>query len=73
MDVDYSFEARLRGYRLMQVPVSLQHEESRTTRKMWAERPELAQHFERNRELFYEKWRPFLPALPSEEIVSACR
>ena len=28
MDVDYSFEARLRGFRLMQVPVSLRHEKA---------------------------------------------
>lgn len=64
MDVDYSFEARFRGFRLLQVPVRLQHEESRSTRKMWAENPALCQHIATNLGLFYEKWRPFASALP---------
>lgn len=71
MDVDYSFEARLRGFRLVQVPVSLQHEESRTTRKLWTEQPALLSHFTANMALFQKKWAPFLPALPSEEAILA--
>jgi hypothetical protein len=67
MDCDYCFEARLRGFRLLQVPVRLLHEESRSTRSLTAVNPELALHIEQNKELFSEKWQPFLPALPSEE------
>jgi GT2 family glycosyltransferase len=63
MDVDYSFEARLRGFRLFQVPVSLQHEENRTTRPIWEADPQLQDHMSRNFDLFYEKWRPFTGAL----------
>ena len=63
MDVDYSFEARLRGYRLFQVPVSLQHEASRTARSLSERKPELLNHVSRNFELFYEKWQPFTTAL----------
>ena len=63
MDVDYSFEARLRGYRLFQVPVSLQHEENRTTRPLWEADPQLLDHVSRNYDLFYEKWGPFTAAL----------
>ena len=66
MDVDYSFEARLRGFRLLQVPVRLQHEESRSTRKLWKENPALLGHMEANFARFHEKWRPFFPALPAE-------
>lgn len=66
MDVDYSFEARLRGFRLMQVPVSLQHEESRTTCRLWEQTPELKHHIQYNFNRFYSKWAPFYAALPSE-------
>ena len=65
MDVDYCFEARLRGFRLFQVPVSLQHEQNRTTRGLWEADPQLRGYVSRNVELFYEKWRPFGAALPS--------
>ena len=63
MDVDYSFEARLRGFRLLQVPVSLQHGGSRSTRRLGEKKPELKKIPLRNLELFYEKWRPFYSAL----------
>jgi Glycosyltransferase family 17 len=63
MDVDYSFEARLRGFKLLQVPVSLQHEENRTTSSLWKEEPELFDHIKYNMDRFYEKWAPFHPAL----------
>ena len=63
MDVDYCFEARLRGFQLMQVPVPLQHEESRTTRSLWRKEPALRNHIERNFARFYDKWEPFYPAL----------
>ena len=65
MDVDYCFEARLRGFRLFQVPIALQHEENRTTRALWEADPQLREHMSRNYELFYEKWRRFNAALPS--------
>jgi GT2 family glycosyltransferase len=64
MDVDYCFEARLRGFRLFQVPVALQHDAGRTTRPLWEADPQLREHISRNFELFYEKWRPFSAALP---------
>jgi GT2 family glycosyltransferase len=63
MDVDYSFEARLRGFRLFQVPVSLQHEENRTTRPIREADAQLQDYIARNFDLFYEKWRPFTGAL----------
>jgi GT2 family glycosyltransferase len=62
MDVDYCFEARLRGFQLMQVPVSLQHEENRTTRSLWEKKPDLRDHIGQNMERFYAKWKPFYPA-----------
>ena len=66
MDVDYCFEARLRGFRLFQVPIALQHEENRTTRALWEANPQLTRDtFHATLELFYEKWRPFSAALPS--------
>jgi GT2 family glycosyltransferase len=58
MDVDFSFEARLRGFRLFQVPVSLQHEESRSTRAMWEQQSELKDYISHNLDRFYEKWAP---------------
>ena len=68
MDVDYCFEARLRGFQLMQVPVPLQHEESRTTRSLWR-KASLAQPHRK------ELWRRgsmisgnrFIPHLASRE------
>lgn len=63
MDVDYCFEARLRGFQIMQVPVPLQHEENRTTRSLWEKKPELRDHIEQNMRRFYAKWEPFYPAL----------
>jgi hypothetical protein len=63
MDVDYCFEARLRGFQLMQVPVPLKHEENRTTRSLWEKEPALRNHIEQNLERFYDKWKPFYPAL----------
>jgi hypothetical protein len=63
MDVDYSFEARLRGYRLFHVPASLQHEENRTTRSLWEADSQLLDYMSRSFGLFSEKWRPFTTAL----------
>lgn len=65
MDVDYSFEARLRGFQLAQVPVSLQHEENRTTKSLWEQKPELKAFIQSNIDTFYEKWAPFYLAMPS--------
>jgi hypothetical protein len=63
MDVDYCFEARLRGFQLMQVPVSLEHEENRTTRSLWDKEPKLFDHMMQNFQRFYAKWGPFYSAL----------
>jgi hypothetical protein len=65
MDVDYCFEARLRGFCFFQVPVSLLHEENRTTRPFWEADSNLRDFMAGNFDLFYEKWRPFSAALPS--------
>jgi hypothetical protein len=65
LDVDYCFEARLRGFVLVHVPVSLQHEESRSTRALAQDSPELLQCIDKNMSLFREKWAPFHEALPS--------
>jgi hypothetical protein len=56
-DVDYSLEARLRGFRLYQVPVNLLHHESRTTRPILSESPDLSEKVERNFTVFRDKWR----------------
>ena len=71
LDVDYCFEARLRGFVLVQVPVSLQHEESRSTRALAQDSPELLQCIDRNMSLFRDKWAPFHEALPSAAQQSA--
>lgn len=65
MDVDYCFEARLRGFLLVHVPVSLLHEESRTTKIVTLEAPGLWKNAENNAALFYAKWKPFYNAMPS--------
>jgi hypothetical protein len=65
MDVDYCFEARLRGFQVFQVPVALQHQAGRTTRALWEADPKLREQISRNFELFSDKWRPFLPVLAS--------
>jgi hypothetical protein len=70
MDVDYCFEARLRGFQLMQVPVALQHEENRTTRSLWEKKPELRHHIEQNLSQFYAKWKPFYPAFGVHETLA---
>jgi len=61
MDVDYCLEARLRGFRLYQVPVALQHIESRTTGPMLERSAELQDIFHENFRIFNEKWRSFAP------------
>ena len=66
MDTDYCFEARLRGFRLYQVPVALVHEEGRTTRPMVAANAELGRHIEANYRLLADKWRPFKQLLSSQ-------
>jgi hypothetical protein len=65
MDVDYCFEARLRGFQLFQVPVQLEHQAGRTTRALREADPKLSEQISRNFELFSDKWRPFLPVLAS--------
>ncbi|WP_158554650.1 hypothetical protein [Methylovirgula sp. 4M-Z18] len=68
MDVDYSYEARLRGFRLYQVPARLVHEESRTTKKLMDVDPSLKQKWISNIDIFKQKWLPFLPAMAEEMI-----
>lgn len=63
LDVDYCFEARRRGFKLLQVPVSLQHEESRTTRRLWEADPSLRGNIAANMAQFYSKWAPMMPML----------
>ena len=63
MDVDYSFEARKRGFRLYQVPVTLTHEESRTTKRLIEVDGMLSQHKVDNMHYFEKKWRPLLSSL----------
>ena len=70
MDVDYCFEARLRGFLLYQVPVWLSHEESRTTRDALDNDPAAQAAVELNRQAFYDKWRPFAPFLPTRYRIS---
>lgn len=55
-DVDYCFEARMRGFQVFQVPVSLLHEESRTTRSLMLANSKLGAQAANNLEIFYEKW-----------------
>ena len=55
-DVDYCFEARKRGFQVFQVPVSLLHEESRTTRPLMLANPKLSTQAADNLKTFYEKW-----------------
>ncbi len=59
MDVDYCFEARLRGFRLYQTPSFLLHEENRTTGPMMDADRSLRQDMIGNFELFEQKWKPF--------------
>jgi GT2 family glycosyltransferase len=65
MDVDYCFEARLRGFRLYQVPVRLTHHENRTTRSMLDNDPAAKAAVAFNLQTFYDKWSPLAPYLPS--------
>ncbi|WGX98528.1 glycosyltransferase family 2 protein [Nocardioides sp. L-11A] len=57
MDADYCLEARARGFEVLQVPVALQHDESRTTKPLMEARPDLASHIQGNTDLFHDKWR----------------
>jgi GT2 family glycosyltransferase len=66
IDVDYCFEARLRGFQLFQVPIALQHQESQTTRTFFENASQLHEYFLHNSELFYDKWRPFGAVLSTE-------
>jgi GT2 family glycosyltransferase len=65
MDVDYCFEARLRGFRLYQVPVRLTHHENRTTRSILDNDPAAKAAVAFNLQTFYDKWGPLAPYLPS--------
>lgn len=60
MDVDYSLEARSRGYDLYQVPVNLLHFESRTFKRLGSMTPENVAQLNENYRLFYEKWAGWL-------------
>lgn len=65
MDVDYSFEARLRGFDVFQVPVSLDHQENGTTGAMLREDPERQKQVNQNVSAFTTKWEPFSEVLGS--------
>ena len=56
-DVDYCFEARARGFKLFQVPVTLLHSESYTVRRSKLLTPENMATIHKNHEIFYQKWR----------------
>jgi hypothetical protein len=56
MDVDYCFEARRKGFQLLQVPVNLLHYERRTTLPIMLREPARAAQVKENFRLFYEKW-----------------
>ena len=60
MDVDYSLEARLRGFDLFHVPVNLTHFESRTAKTMLT--PERRKQVAQNHKAFYGKWDWWLKA-----------
>lgn len=60
MDVDYSLEARIRGFKLFQVPVRLIHFESRTLKQLEWMTPENVVQLNENYRLFYEKWGAWL-------------
>ena len=65
MDVDYSLEARSRGYDLYQVPVNLLHFESRTLKRLNWMTPDNIAQLNENYRLFYEKWADWLEDHPS--------
>lgn len=65
MDVDYCMEARLRGFRILQIPAALWHEGSRSTVRATAQHPGLVDAAAMNRRAFHEKWSPLAAALPS--------
>ncbi len=56
MDVDYSLEIRRRGLKIYQIPVSLLHEESGTTKDFLCQE-EYRAKVDLNLQRFYEKWR----------------
>jgi hypothetical protein len=60
MDVDYCLEARVRGFQLFQVPVTLTHFESRTLKQLAWMTPENVAQLNENYRLFYEKWGAWL-------------
>lgn len=63
MDVDYCFHARELGFRLVQVPVTLIHEESRTTTSVVSEDVLHARHAA-NMDRFRQKWGSRAARLP---------
>ena len=66
MDVDYCFEARLRGFSpIPGAGRSSTRGESDDTLYSGKGNPQFREHMSHNYELFYEKWRPFSAALPS--------
>jgi GT2 family glycosyltransferase len=56
MDVDYSLEARRRGFKIYQVPANLIHDENGTTRDFLAQ-PAFLEKVMHNQRIFAEKWR----------------
>lgn len=64
MDVDYSLEARSRGYDLYQVPVNLLHFESRTFKRLNSMTPKNVAQLDENHRLFYKKWGSWLQDHP---------
>jgi hypothetical protein len=61
-DTDYCLEARVRGFELYQVPVTLRHFESRTMKALKLFSPENKRKTEENYRLFYAKWGGWLAA-----------
>jgi GT2 family glycosyltransferase len=60
MDVDYSLNARLAGFNLYQVPVSLIHEESKTTSSFMKQNQIYARFYKENHTKFDKKWGKIL-------------
>jgi len=56
-DVDYCLEARKKGFKIYQVPISILHYESKDNRRLKQLNPELNQKETRNLQKFIEKWK----------------
>ena len=56
-DTDYCLEARKKGFKIYQVPLTLLHFESKDNRRLKQMNNELAQKESRNLQKFIEKWK----------------